>query len=691
MPSNRPQVTKAPTARKATSLTTDSKAMAATIPSCRSALSRCRVPNTMVKAASASATKSVPSRHQATPAPRALRAGGEQVVAGGHRLQLQRDVRDDADDGDQCDQRGQQRALAIAAGDEVGDRGDPVGLRDADHLAHHDPGQQHRQHRPEVDRQEPDAGRRRAPDAAEVGPGGAVDRQRQRIDPGVADHRAARRRAPVAEGGDREQQQQVAEGDAENQRRRDHRSAEPPPQHLSTSPLSRTYRNYNQPELAEASGHPREVRAGLEHGVEGDEKLAGGGDDRTASTALPDFSESVSEGPEGRDRSARPAAPRCRAASAARSAAADASDAALWPLSRATGARPASAAIQRRSRGPSSAAPARMSLPRPGRPRARAQPALGLGQFRIGARRSAAISASKAAISTSRARMWRVIERARRPSFGVCWSRVASCLRISTSCRRRVASAWSARRAARAARSGARSSRFPISARSALDPVGLGESSRRAGELPRLGRIDARMGRAAPRAPGAAAGRSRRSPRRRRTPRPSPLPLRSGRSAARLHLDPPAPPPCVLGVDPVLGDIDADDILCHDLSCPCACGSALNSPNQLCRLTIERQAAPWPICGSDTQGRERMPSATLRIPQKHNTGRACLPLASAIPRPPVRRGPLTIGGPGRTPLALRHPLPATHRAGRHWRPAPPSLSSLSPREPYPQSSHSPLP
>ena len=65
MPSKRPQVTKAPTAMKATSLTTNSKATAATMPSCRSALSRWRVPNIMVNAASASATKSVPSRHQA--------------------------------------------------------------------------------------------------------------------------------------------------------------------------------------------------------------------------------------------------------------------------------------------------------------------------------------------------------------------------------------------------------------------------------------------------------------------------------------------------------------------------------------------------------------------------------------------------------------------------------------------------
>ena len=152
----------------------------------------------------------------------ALRAGGQQVIAGGHRLQLQRDVGHDADDGDQRDERGERRALAVAAGDEVGDRGDAVGPGDADHLAHHDPGEQHRQHRPEVDRQEPDPGRRRPPDAAEIGPGGAVDRQRQRVDPGVADHRAAERRPPVGEGGDREEQHQVAERDAEDQRGGDH-------------------------------------------------------------------------------------------------------------------------------------------------------------------------------------------------------------------------------------------------------------------------------------------------------------------------------------------------------------------------------------------------------------------------------------------------------------------------------------
>ena len=55
-PSNRPHTTKPPTAKKATSLMTDSKAMAATMPSWRSVLSRCRAPNTMVKPARTMAT-----------------------------------------------------------------------------------------------------------------------------------------------------------------------------------------------------------------------------------------------------------------------------------------------------------------------------------------------------------------------------------------------------------------------------------------------------------------------------------------------------------------------------------------------------------------------------------------------------------------------------------------------------------
>ena len=65
--SNRPQQTNTPTATKASSLTTDSSAMAATMPSWRSLVSRCRVPKAMVKPASASAMYSVLSRHHGPP------------------------------------------------------------------------------------------------------------------------------------------------------------------------------------------------------------------------------------------------------------------------------------------------------------------------------------------------------------------------------------------------------------------------------------------------------------------------------------------------------------------------------------------------------------------------------------------------------------------------------------------------
>jgi hypothetical protein len=68
-PSNMPQVTNAPTARKATSFTSDSKAIAATIPSCRSEASRWRVPNMMVKAARMSAAYSAVSPRNGPPWP----------------------------------------------------------------------------------------------------------------------------------------------------------------------------------------------------------------------------------------------------------------------------------------------------------------------------------------------------------------------------------------------------------------------------------------------------------------------------------------------------------------------------------------------------------------------------------------------------------------------------------------------
>ena len=151
---------------------------------------------------------------------------GEQRVAAGHRLQLQRNVGHDTDHGDQRHRAGQQPALAVAAADEVGDGGDAVRAGDADHLANHQPGQHHRQRRAEVDRQEPDPAAGSAAHAAEVRPGGAVDRQRQRIDPGVADHRTPLPRACIGERGHREQQQQVGERRSDDERGREHEQAQ---------------------------------------------------------------------------------------------------------------------------------------------------------------------------------------------------------------------------------------------------------------------------------------------------------------------------------------------------------------------------------------------------------------------------------------------------------------------------------
>ena len=114
---------------------------------------------------------------------------------------------------------GQQRALAVAAGDEVGDRGDAVAARDADHLAQHQPGQHHRQRRAEVDRQEPHARRRRRGRRCR-------SRSRRCSTPPSTAHRPRRCRSPSGplrarrspKRGHGEQQQQVGERGADDER-----------------------------------------------------------------------------------------------------------------------------------------------------------------------------------------------------------------------------------------------------------------------------------------------------------------------------------------------------------------------------------------------------------------------------------------------------------------------------------------
>jgi hypothetical protein len=95
-----------------------------------------------------------------------------------HRLQLERDVGNDADHGDHGHHAAEQRALAVARGDEVGERGDAVLLADAKDLAHHDPPQRDHQRRADVDGQESNAVLRGAPYAAVEGPRGGIHRER---------------------------------------------------------------------------------------------------------------------------------------------------------------------------------------------------------------------------------------------------------------------------------------------------------------------------------------------------------------------------------------------------------------------------------------------------------------------------------------------------------------------------------
>ncbi len=127
------------------------------------------------------------------------------------RLQLQRNVGNDPDDRDDGHDAAEERALPIAGGDEVGERGDAVLLRDAQDLAHDDPPEGDHQGRPDVDREEPDAVARGAPHAAVKGPSRRVDRQREAVDIWVGDHRAAGVGALVRVIGDREKEAEVRE------------------------------------------------------------------------------------------------------------------------------------------------------------------------------------------------------------------------------------------------------------------------------------------------------------------------------------------------------------------------------------------------------------------------------------------------------------------------------------------------
>ena len=256
-----PKVTNTPTARNASSLTSDSNAIAATMPWWCSAASRWRVPKAMVNAAR---IKAIHKRRVLADRRRAelrrhddLGILHEDREAVRYRLQLQRDVRKDADHRDDGDEAAEQRALAIARGDEVGERGDAVLLRDAQDLAHHDPPQRDHQRRTDVDRQEADAVARRAADAAVERPRGRIDRERQAVDVRVRDHRAAGVGTLVREIGDREQQPEVGERGEDDERAVQHAAGSLPSVAVARFGHQRHQRDQRR---------PRREDVGVQHG-----------------------------------------------------------------------------------------------------------------------------------------------------------------------------------------------------------------------------------------------------------------------------------------------------------------------------------------------------------------------------------------------------------------------------------------
>ena len=148
------------------------------------------------------------------------RVGGQRAEDGGertrHRLELQGDIGDGADDGDQRHRGGDALILAVAGGDEIGDRGDVLRLGEA-HDAHQERRRQtDHQGRPDIDGEKVVAGAGGESDRAEERPRRAVDRQRQRVDQQPAALLAPEQAQAIAVARDDEQRADVTESSGDD-------------------------------------------------------------------------------------------------------------------------------------------------------------------------------------------------------------------------------------------------------------------------------------------------------------------------------------------------------------------------------------------------------------------------------------------------------------------------------------------
>ena len=108
----------------------------------------------MAKTVSTTAAQSAPSANIDRPAVSTGPPPLNTSEAGRDRFELQRDVGNEPDHGDDGDERGEAGAFAEAGADQVGDRGDAVGLADPEDLADQDRAEAEGERRAEIDRQE---------------------------------------------------------------------------------------------------------------------------------------------------------------------------------------------------------------------------------------------------------------------------------------------------------------------------------------------------------------------------------------------------------------------------------------------------------------------------------------------------------------------------------------------------------
>jgi hypothetical protein len=135
-----------------------------------------------------------------------------QREAGGDGFQLQRDIGNDAQHGDDRDHASERHAFPIAGADKIRNRRNPVDFGNADDLFQHQPAQGGHQRWTQVDGEESRSGRGGPADAAVKRPRGAVNRQRESVNIGVADNAPADIGPLVTVIRDAEQHPDVAKG-----------------------------------------------------------------------------------------------------------------------------------------------------------------------------------------------------------------------------------------------------------------------------------------------------------------------------------------------------------------------------------------------------------------------------------------------------------------------------------------------